>query len=339
MTSVERVLCALSLGEPDKVPFCEGLVGPGIYERITGEKIELNVDVAPDGTFNQSGEEIAEAQKKLSRAFGKDNINYNALAPCFVAETKIVDGRKVVGDGLIKTRDDLKYFKLPDPYDDDYYDVAKEFIAHKEDFAAVATMRLGIGSTLISMGLEGFSCALADDPGLVEEVLGIYVNWTKVAVERLIEIGFDVVWTFDDVAYNDGPMFSPTFYREFVLPKIKVAAESITVPWISHSDGDMNPILDDWLQLGMNAIHPIQPDVMDIFQLKKDYGDRICLIGNIDMSKLTFGTPEEVDAEVKEKIESLSPGGGYIISSSNSISDYLDTENVRAMLNAIRKYR
>jgi uroporphyrinogen decarboxylase len=99
----------------------------------------------------------------------------------------------------------------------------------------------------------------------------------------------------------------------------------------------MKPILEDWLSLGMNGIHPIQPDVMDIFSLKEEIGHRVCLIGNIDMANLTFGTPEEVRAEVSEKLARVGRDGGYIISSSNSLIAEMKVENVQMMLTLIRE--
>jgi uroporphyrinogen decarboxylase len=251
-----------------------------------------------------------------------------------------VDGRKMVGNGIIQTRDNLKLLRLPDPTSKEVYKAAEEFCMNKGEYAAVLQIRLGIGSTLISMGLDGFAYAMVDDPELIEIVLSTYVDWSIAAVKSLVPAGFDLVWAFDDVAGNTGPLFSSKLYREMVIPHLKRAAQAIKVtgvPWISHSDGDMKPILEDWLSLGMNGIHPIQPDVMDIFSLKEEIGHRVCLIGNIDMANLTFGTPEEVRAEVSEKLARVGRDGGYIISSSNSLIAEMKVENVQMMLTLIRE--
>jgi uroporphyrinogen decarboxylase len=78
---------------------------------------------------------------------------------------------------------------------------------------------------------------------------------------------------------------------------------------------------------------------MDIGKLKAKYGERVCIVGNIDLDyTLPRGTPAEVDAEVKKRIETAGKGGGYIISSANSITDYCKLENVWAMSRAIKKY-
>ena len=188
------------------------------------------------------------------------------------------------------------------------------------------------------MGVEAFSYAMADDPQLIVDIHDAYADWTAAVVPVLEEIGFDVIWAFDDVAFNSGPMFSPAFYREHILPKEKAVAARFTRPLITHSDGNMTPLLDDWLQLGQQAIHPIQPDVMDIDWVKQKYGRRVALVGNIFMSDLVHKTPDEIDAQVRGRIESIGAGGGYIISSSNSLTDDMKPENVLAMRDAICRY-
>jgi len=337
MTSRERVLAALRHDIPDRVPWMEGIVDDSLAGKLCGEEINVNWDIAPDGTPVASGTYLAEQQKKVCRALGKDNINYNAFAPVYAGKTSM-EGVVIVGEGLVHTRDDLKLMQFPDLDAEGFFDSAAEFISNKEDFCAVACIRLGIGATIMSMGLQAFSYAMVDAPDLIVEIMEIYADWTIRIAPRLAEIGFDIFWAFDDVAFNSGPMFSPDFYRETVLPIQQKAASALELPLIAHSDGDMGPILDDWLTMGQVAIHPIQPDVMDINQIKADYGDRICLVGNIFMDDLVHKTPGDITAQVRDRIEKIGAGGGYIISSSNSLTADMKLENVRAMSQAVHKY-
>jgi uroporphyrinogen decarboxylase len=96
--------------------------------------------------------------------------------------------------------------------------------------------------------------------------------------------------------------------------------------------------MDILVDLGVAATHPNEKGAMDIRQVKRKYGDRVCVIGNLDLNILGMGTPEETDREVKELIRDLGPGGGYMISSGNSLASYLKPENVLAMSKAIKKY-
>ena len=320
MTSCERVLCALQMGIPDRVPWCEIC--------WDGEVARKALGVAEE---ELSGIEIAQR-------LGIDNISVFIVAPFFVEKRASESGREFYGDGLIRTRKDLVKMEFPDPYDDTLYENAREAIAKKGNLAACAIIFLGIDPTWNSMGIEGFSYALADDPNFVEEVLGKYVDWYSVVAEKVCKLGFDFIWAADDIAFTTATIFSPRVYREIILPQIRKVAEKITLPWIYHSDGNLLPVLEDWISLGMNGMHPIEPEAMDIFELKKSIGRKVCLCGNIDINNLGMGTPESVEEEVKNKIERLSPGGGYIIGSSNSIPSYAKPENLLAMSRAIRKY-
>ena len=335
----ERVLLALQRQEPDAVPWIEGIVEDGIASKIVGQPIRVNWDIAPTGKLVASGAELAEEQKKVCRAFGKDNLMYNAFAPIYAERIVGEDGRVMVGRGRIAREEDLSLLHFPDPHDDDLYEPAKEFLAHKGEFAACGAIRLGIGATLYSMGVDNFTYAVIDNPGFAEEVLQRYVDWNIVVVQRLQELGFDYLWAFDDFAADSGPLITPKVYREFVLPRLAKAVEAIEVPWIAHTDGNFMPLLSDWLSLGMDGIHPIQPDVVDIYEVKRLVGNRMALVGNIDMKLMATGSPEEVYEQVRERIQRLAPGGGYLISSSNSITNYLKEENVRAMRDAIARYR
>ena len=98
-------------------------------------------------------------------------------------------------------------------------------------------------------------------------------------------------------------------------------------------------MLPDIVDCGFTALHPIEPKAMDIDWVKREYGRRLCLIGNIDLGyTLTRGTPAEVDAEVKERIRTVAPGGGYCVGSSNSVTDYVPLENYNAMREAAFRY-
>ena len=129
-------------------------------------------------------------------------------------------------------------------------------------------------------------------------------------------------------------------YEEFIQPYQMLVTREIKKPWIFHSDGNLMPILDGLLKLGMTVLHPIQPGAMDINKIKEKYGNKVCIIGNIDLDyTLTVGTPEEVEAEVKDRIEKIGKGGGYIISSAKSLTNYCKLENIQAMARTIGKYR
>ncbi|MFH1477121.1 MAG: uroporphyrinogen decarboxylase family protein [Verrucomicrobiota bacterium] len=341
MTPRKRVITALERKIPDRVPWIEGIVGNGIASAVCKEPINVDWSVAPDGFSKMPGNVLAEEQKKVNRLLGKDNINFCAFAPIFAHKMAPADDGSpvLVGDGMIRTRRDFEtLFKLPSAETADFVRNAKTFIAHKDEYCAMACVRLGIGATLLSMGLEAFSYAMADDPQLIVDVHDAYADWTAKIVPILEDIGFDAIWAFDDVAFNSGPVFNPNFYRRHILPKERAIVQKFSKPLITHSDGNMTPLLDAWLELGQQAIHPLQPDVMDIHAVKARYGGRVCLVGNISMADLVDKQPADIMAQARERIETIGQGGGYILSSSNSLTDDMKPENILAMRAALRQY-
>ena len=126
---------------------------------------------------------------------------------------------------------------------------------------------------------------------------------------------------------------------EFAKKKMKMVADAIKLPWAFHSDGNLTIVMEDLLSLGMNCVNPFEPPVMDIKVAKEKWGDRICLWGNIDLVQtLPYGTVEEVEAEVRQRIREAGPGGGYICASANSLTGFCKIENIFAMTNAVKKF-
>jgi uroporphyrinogen decarboxylase len=322
MNSRERVLAALRREQPDRVPFVEG-------------GIDLPIQCALMGRSDFLPEEV-------NAAIGLDNLLVEFLPP-IVGTYEVHDGINFLAKSLLLTRADLDKLVFPDPEEPAFYRAGAALVQrNRGQYAVCAKMRMGVSAMLMSMGLEAFSYALADDPGLIDTVLGRYADWTIAIIRHLKDLGIDLVWTFDDMAYKTGPMFSPQVFREMILPHLRGLADAIKgegFPWIIHSDGNVMALLDDLLTLGFDALHPLEPGPMDIAAVKRDYDQRLCLVGNIDLHyTLTRGTPAEVEAEVKERIATIGQGGGYMISSANSITSYCKVENVWAMSNAIHKY-
>jgi len=104
---------------------------------------------------------------------------------------------------------------------------------------------------------------------------------------------------------------------------------------VYHSDGALQEVVEDIIGCGFDGLNPIEPPAMDINAVKREYGRRISIIGNIDLGyTLTRGTPDEVREEVRQRIRDLAPGGGYAVSSSNSVPEYVPLANFNAMREA-----
>jgi uroporphyrinogen decarboxylase len=319
MKPKERVMCALSGEQPDRVPFCEGSIAANIAQALSGSERPLT-------------------EREISDLTRRDVVVPILFPPYFADYGEGSDGQDYVTTSWIKTRRDLDKMVFPDPGDPELYAGARQVLEEKGEYATAAAIKLGVAPMLVSMGVDGFAFALKDDPALVHEVLRRYVDWQLVVTRNLIDMGFDFLWCFDDIAYKTGPFCSPADFREFLLPAMRRSSEAITIPWVFHSDGNLMPILDDILSLGPAGLHPIEPGPMDLAEVKAYCGDRVCIIGNVSVDRLSAGSPDEIRQIVRSCIATGGPGGGYMISSSNSIPSYARPENVQAMVDAIREY-
>jgi uroporphyrinogen decarboxylase len=153
----------------------------------------------------------------------------------------------------------------------------------------------------------------------------------------------DFVWTGDDYASNVGPMMSPEAFREIFWPglcRVVRGFKEQDLPVIKHTDGNLWPILDMIIESGIDCLDPIDPQAgMDLAEVKAKYGHVVALKGNVDCADtMTFGTPDDVVAATKEALRAGAPGGGFILSSSNSIHSGVKPENYQAMLETLREH-
>ena len=332
MTSHERVAAALKHEIPDRVPWCEMLVDPFLSTQLMGW------DGPKNQTFSLEDQQYTVEEAKLVSSYlNLDNITYILRAPIYADKHEGQDGRLFYGEGRIKSRDDLAMIQLPE-VNDEYMAPLEMFVKGKGDFSAWVITRVGIMPTMLCMGTTTFSYALYDDPDLIEEIFDRYLEWTLEVAKRVSDMGFDVFVSTDDVAFGTNTFFSPKVFRQLCMPRFHQVKECLSIPWLIHSDGNMFPFIDDLLTLDIVGFHPIEKAAMDIREMKRRYGDQLCLMGNLDLNYLGMGTLDEIETEVRELIRDIAPGGGYIISSGNSLAGYLKPENVLAMRDAIQKY-
>ncbi len=334
MIPKERVLSALERKPVDRVPYVETTIGPGIGEKLLNRK-PFFIAIPQLGLSLRTVED----EKALSRMVHRDNISIRLTAPTFSASAKGAGGQSFVGEGLIKSMNDFKRrFVLPDPGEDSLYEPLRPYFERRDEFALIFSTRLGFLSALISMGFQTLMESIYLNSELIDAVMNAYVDWSAKVLRRVCDMGVDVVATTDDFAFRTGPFMSPAAFRRWVVPYHQRALREITVPWILHTDGEIHLIVEDLLGMGIKGIHPIDPNCMDIREFKRDYGNRISIVGNVNVNTLSTGTPEDTYVEVRDLIRDLAPGYGYIVSSGNSVPDYVRPENMLALARAMADF-
>ncbi|RLI35498.1 hypothetical protein DRO55_05150 [Candidatus Bathyarchaeota archaeon] len=185
---------------------------------------------------------------------------------------------------------------------------------------------------------------LFTQPDLMLKYLDAYNRRAIEVAKMAIDLGAEAVLDGGDLAYKHGPMLSPEMYRRFILPYQRMHSDAFHKKGafiVNRSDGWIWPIADDFLiNSGVDGYCEIDKSSgMDLAELKRSYGDKICLLGNVDCAgALVHGDARDVIEETKDCIRKAAPGGGYILCSSNVIHRGVKPENYLAMLDACHKY-
>ena len=189
---------------------------------------------------------------------------------------------------------------------------------------------------------EQFASDLYERPEVIH-AQALAMSDTAIADGRAMrEAGADFVNLVSDVAFNQGPFISPEMFREFIIPYMHrhipaLKAEGLYV--IQHSDGNLTPILEDWISPGMHMLHSLDPMAgMDMAEVKRMTYGKVALMGNVQCNLLQDGPDEAIRASARYALRHGAPGGGYFFSSSNTIFPGLPLRNYEIMLEELEAY-
>ena len=190
-------------------------------------------------------------------------------------------------------------------------------------------------------GYERLLTDLVTDPDLAAAILEIPYRYHLAAAQRLVEMGVDMIWVGDDVGSQAGMLISPELWRRLFKPKwaeffatLKRLNPALKIAY--HSDGVIDPIIPDFIEIGLDVLNPVQPACMDPARLKQQYGDHLSFWGTIDeQHTLPFGSPGDVTREVRARLETVGHDGGLIIGPTHHVQLDTPLENFGAMIHAI----
>ena len=240
--------------------------------------------------------------------------------------------------GAIRTMADLDSYPWPDAEKLDYSPLVDGRDLLKDGMRLIPILGKIFTAAWQLLGFERFCELIYDEPRLVQALVQ-RIGETQLAVFRKV-VEFDTVgavWVPDDIAYHSGTMLPPQWLVENVFPFYKTMGDicrQAGKPFIYHSDGDLREMIDTIIDSGFNALHPIEPESMDIYALRKRVGARLCLLGNIRVHTLSTARPEAIRELARDRIQNLGHQGAYCVGSSNSIPNYVPLENYQAMLQA-----
>jgi len=336
MNSTERVHTALRLGQPDRVPILEFAVDekvaraavPGCRD-VADCMDRLDMDGVSCGaqfeTISQNADGSYTDEWGVSYMPGVEMVSHPIRGP-------------------IATMADARAYHPPDPTAPHRLGNLPDLVGRYKGRRAICFHhRAAFMWSAYLMGLDNLLMNLLAEPDLVELTMRKVLQANMEVVRRAIRAGAEVIILGDDYAGNNGPMMSPEHFRHFILPSLTKMITMIHEEGalcIKHSDGDLYLLLDMLVSAEPDGINPIEPVAgMELKRVKQLIGHQVCLIGNIDCARLLpFGKPDEVRASVRQAIQDAASGGGYILSSSNSIHSSCHPQNFMAMIRACHEF-
>jgi uroporphyrinogen decarboxylase len=239
-------------------------------------------------------------------------------------------------------------FPFPDPLAEGRYDDAAALIdRYKDDYFVIGDMELTMFDMMQQLvGLEKLLVDMARSEPYVEVLIDKCRDFALAVGKKLVAMGVHGIWAGDDFGAQNGMLISPKMWRKYfkeryrqVYAELKAVNPDVIV--CQHCDGAVAPILGDWIEVGLEVFNPVQPNVPghEPEDLKTKFGDRMSFWGAIDQQKLLpFGTPDEIEVDVRAKIEVLGHGGGYLIAPAHIIQADASPENVEAFIAAVTKH-
>lgn len=378
MTSRERVLATINHEKPDRVPIIIGISNATGIKMPPYQELKKLIGVESEDNYIYGWPELGTASidEETMVRLHADARGVLDLEPAHIMErnknrephspyiNSWGTGQKEIEPGVwfpgvhplvnATTIEEIENYPWPDMNDPTRVAHVKEQAQKLADENQYAIM----GTPWLLFPLERASGLQGLDKFLLN--IALYPEFTKALLEKLLELcktlvgnflreagnNIDIIKIGDDLGTQESLLMSPKMYREFLKPLhadlISFIKERTNAKVLFHTDGDVFPLIDDFIEIGIDILNPIQTSagkMSNLGELKSRYGKNMIFCGGIDTHKiLPHGSPEDVRQEVRRVINALGQGGGYIVSSVHTIMTDVPAENILAMIDAVEEF-
>ena len=362
----ERFFRALDLEEPDYIPVTDLALDPPIVDAILGKRFSGEVFTMAGGSVGWEKSlsyrlALVEACKKLGFDAVPALSDYSLTTKDY--KPKYIDGKRYIDHwgrimqvsvgakttffvgGTVNSYEDLESYEPPDPYHPDVIEAIDKIMGELkgENIAIIAQCHSGWHMAFqVRGGIDKILIDFYRNPSFVKKLMDKIAKSCQGFAKVMAEAGVDALFVTDDYADRKGPFMNLKIFREYELPNLKEIVNigrRHGIPVLKHTDGNIYPILEDIIESGIDCLHPIEPEVMSLEDIKDRYGSKICLAGNVDCKYvLPFGDEEDVRRDVRRCIDAAAYGGGFILTSSNSLHANVKVENIYVMVKEARRY-
>jgi len=341
----ERVSLAIQHKIPDKVPKGELEIDKSLREKLLGKEATgndfineikvrefLHMDIAPLCYLDRPESKVIEVKPSGEKII--EDVWKNQYLVSERTTKQIKPAIKDIKDVYKYQFPSLEIFKP---------DTIKRWV-NETDFFVFAQLDGGFNGVYPFFGLTEFLIYSKTNPEEIRYFVNKTIDYWIELVKIIIKAEPDGILIGDDMAFKTGTLMSPSSLRELVFPAMKREVKEIKkltgLPVFLHSDGNLNEIMDDIVDMGFDGVQSLQPSAgMNIEEIKNKYGDKLCLWGNVDLDYLLpSGKPEEIEEKVKWLIKVAGKNGGYILSTCNILTKDVPVENAIAMYETGEKY-
>ena len=326
----------LRRGRSDRLPFMELFADPEVVEAILGRP--WNTDEDKVEFWYRLGYDSAGVG--IGLGFARQRAAAENTAPLAASE------RNWVADSLcpIQTRDHFERYDWPDPEAAAVEPIESMAKCLPEGMSLMLQSSGVLENVMWLMGYTGLACALYDDPDLVQDMFDAVGSRILRAMEKVIdcrEIGG--VFFGEDMGFKTATMIAPEHLRKYHFPHLKRIVDLAHKHgkfFVLHSCGNLSEVMEDLIEdVGIDAKHSFEDAIMPVGEFKKLYGDRIGVVGGVDVDALARMDVDGIRAYTRRVLEECAPGGGYALGSGNSVTNYVKVENYLAMLEEGWRYR
>jgi uroporphyrinogen decarboxylase len=363
MNSKERVFRAFRKkeGNPDRVPVQFDLCRQ--HTEAFGKKLGIAPDYAlsyyEDLTYRISANDIRTKMGSdvvvvggtvpagYKPGFVRDDITKNEFGMHMKPTSLYVEVVKCPLEDAV-TASDIENYPFPDPY------AAGRFEKAKRDIDRFGSDYFIMGDVEISLfelawhltGLEKYMMGMLCDEPWVDLLSDKVEEWSTGLALQLVRAGVDAIWLGEDLGSQTSTLISPEDWRTRFKPRHKRMIEKLRkenpdLIIIMHSDGAVAPLIDDFVEIGVDVYNPVQPNLpgSDPRELKERYGKEICFFGGIDQqSLLPSGDINQIRAEIKERINILGNNRGYLLAPAHILQPDVSVETIEAMISAAHEF-
>jgi uroporphyrinogen decarboxylase len=347
MSPRERVLAAISHRPPDKVPKTAEFT-PAVMQTFR-EKTGSN---NPEEYFGMEPREVRFSPTVAKNDFspylgslppGTEITEFGVahIAGNFYHFTKMVHPLR-----NMREANELLAYPWPDlPADYRHRDLESRVQAlHDQGWFVSAWVGHIFEIAWYMRGMEQLFLDFLDNPEFAGVLLDKITQYNCFIARRMAEAGVDMLSMGDDVGMQRSLMMKPETWRRWLKPRLAqviAAGRAVNpkIPAFYHSDGNILSIIPEIIEAGVTVLNPVQPECMDPVALKEQYGEALAFWGTIGtQTTMPFGTPEEVERTVRERIETIGKGGGLVLAPTHTLEPDVPWENILALFNAVEKY-